>query len=55
MAQGLELFLCFHAFGYDFELDVVGEADDRPNNGGTFLVIGEIADECAVDLDRVHR
>ena len=51
----IELCLSFHAFGDHGEAYSFGERDDSPDEATAGVVLVEVADEGAVDLDLVDR
>ncbi len=52
--EPLELFLCLHALGYDFETQSVHQTDHGRHQHPRPGVFAEPADEGAVDLDEIY-
>ncbi|MNT69217.1 hypothetical protein D3C72_2075220 [compost metagenome] len=54
-AQEFELRLVLHAFGDHFQAEPVAEPDHRAGNLRVAAAFRYVADEAAVDLDRIDR
>ena len=53
-SQESQLGRCFHAFGNHFQLQVVGQRDDRTHNGRIVGIHHDIVDEGAVNLQDIN-